>query len=813
LWHPSTRLSAYHLHYNRVSLPQQLPALEDLDIEADTARFLMQRPTMHQQGDLWSELWSEEQDEFNHFSGKGQQTQVRGQQWQESRRPNLFAIPAIPPVEAASWNIPMSDQIEISGESVPGSPRMPSHGSPRKFAAFRLLLLEIFTARQARQASRDATRKKDESDRLRFAKARIERIRRLEEIEEHEEMIIRSQEEELLKSLSPDKSHAPRMEISSSNENLRRLTMAEQLQDQQDTVTELRLTISSGEQAFAFERASQQQVMEEMRAAIEDLTSQRRATENSSQYLSPMIRLPPAARSTQLSYATARSESESPTRLSQGPAALPSSFEFSRLPQPLNSSRGMNQDITLYRPHLPHMQSPYGQQESSAPHHAPSPGPFAVSALEPGNFEVKPSSLPRTSMGVAPAVSPTPPAPFPNEAMAPYSAVKGCAGFSSTSSAQSAVGLFVAPAFVSMATLTLPSPLCAPLTVASSLAQSTSDIDCNSSPSVVTVSSDLYSRDDIVSCLQEVELRRSSRLQEQAELTSRLAEIEARGVRITQGLRNGAIGDRKSKLEHHLEMVGLEWDQAVQDASLRLQALTTLDQHDAEAIQQVLASNDQDGNEDEQEEQEEEYEDAYYDDRADDSDHEDDDDPEQDGNGFSGGGDHYDVNEPDPHDDLHPEDDNNPDLEPDGGAGNFNDDGFDSDGAVEALRFAGSLKDCTPSSCTLIAALLCSGFTPWPFLFSFVLLSSIRLVQNGVLSNQAVFDTTWPLVLQFGMPPYRMDIPTIFLVTLDMSQMYDLLISNDASHSFHGTTSNNTQTLTLIRPDGVNVVVPLRPLP
>ena len=84
---------------------------------------------------------------------------------------------------------------------------------------------------------------------------------------------------------------------------------------------------------------------------------------------------------------------------------------------------------------------------------------------------------------------------------------------------------------------------------------------------------------------------------------------------------------------------------------------------------------------------------------------------------------------------------------------------------------------------------------------------------TSVLSNQTVFGTTGPLILQFGMPPYSVDIPTIFLVTLDMSQMYDLLISNDASHIFRGTTSNATQSLTLIRPDGVNVVVPLRPLP
>jgi hypothetical protein len=340
----------------------------------------------------------------------------------------------------------MADQIDTRGESVPGSP--PTQSSlvnpsspglspiPERVArgdtvlsdeqfAFAEAQRGIFTARQTRQAIRDATRKKAESDRLRFAMqtakaeqdelARVERIRRLEESEEDREQVILAQENEVLKSLSPDKSHVPGMEVSWANENLRRLTVAEQLQDQQETVTELIATMASERAANQFKEAANQQIMVEMRAAIENLTSQFRDSGNSPQYLPPVIRLPPGARSTQLSYATAMSESESPTRLPQDPVPLSSSFAFSRHPQPLNfaddglqsqqrmDSGRPNQDIALYRPHLPHMRG------SFATHRAPSPeGPFAVPAIGSGNFEL-PSSLPRTSMGVVPSTVLTPP--------------------------------------------------------------------------------------------------------------------------------------------------------------------------------------------------------------------------------------------------------------------------------------------------------------------------------------------------------------------------------------------------------------------
>ena len=202
---------------------------------------------------------------------------------------------------------------------------------------FAALQRATVSERQARAAARDAQREKNEAFRARFeadqlARARDrdrereqlaheERIRRSEESEVQEEQRIRAQEDERLQAASPDKSYVPGIETSWAGEsNLRRPTLEEQFADQRVTNDEQARTI-----------ASLQRTLNEMRAAVADLSQDRRTGSGYSP--PPMIRLRSDPRSTQLSYTTALSNT--PTRPRQDPGPQASSFEFSR---PLQAS-------------------------------------------------------------------------------------------------------------------------------------------------------------------------------------------------------------------------------------------------------------------------------------------------------------------------------------------------------------------------------------------------------------------------------------------------------------------------------------------
>ena len=93
-----------------------------------------------------------------------------------------------------------------------------------------------------------------------------------------------------------------------------------------------------------------------------------------------------------------------------------------------------------------------------------------------------------------------------------------------------------------------------------------------------------------------------------------------------------------------------------------------------------------------------------------------------------------------------------------------------------------------------------------------VFFSSVQLA-TSLSPSEGVLGVTGPITLQFGSSPNHVNLTTIFLVTKGMERLYDVLVSNEASHAFKGVTDHGSYTFTLKRPDGAHIVLPLQPAP